>query len=253
MKIKNQKLKVKSNCKNVDWVFHLAAYTKKQRAREEPLLFHQVNVDGTISVLEAARQAGVKRFVFTGTASCYGIPDANPVSEQAEMKLHEPYALTKYLAERYVLHWGQVYRLPVVILRLFNVYGPSLRGMTGYGPTLSLFLSQKAAGKPCAITGDGRQARDFTYVSDIVETLMAAAASGITNEILNIATGKATSINRLIDLIAAKKTYIPSSGPEPDCLVADITKAKRLLGWKPKATIEEGIRRVLGSMKEQLI
>ena len=149
--------KIKPLFKDVDWVFHLAALADIVPSMQRPMDYHRANVDGTISVLEAARYAQVKRFIYTASSSCYGIPNAYPTSEKANIRPQYPYALTKYIGEQYALHWGQVYKLPVISLRLFNVYGPRSRTSGTYGAVFGVFLAQKLAGKPYTVVGNGKQ------------------------------------------------------------------------------------------------
>ena len=141
--------------------------------------YFRSNVDGTFAVLEAARAHGVQRFVYVASSSCYGIPDVYPTPETAPARPQYPYALTKYLGEQYVLHWAQVYKLPAVSLRFFNVYGPRSRTSGTYGAVFGVFLAQMLAGKPLTVVGDGSQTRDFTFVSDVVDALIAAAESDV--------------------------------------------------------------------------
>lgn len=232
---------------NIDWVFHLASYSKKGNEAEMGKL-HKINVDGTVNMLEQARKAAIKKFIFTSTASVYGKTDKNPVNENTKLKLDDSYAFSKHLGELYTLHWGKVYKLRVVILRLFNVYGPKIRPFGGFGTTLSIFLSQKKENRPYQVRGDGYQKRDFTFVADVVDALIVAARSKITNEIINIATGVGYSLNTLLDLLGGEKHYLAKLNNEPDSLVADIKKAKKLLSWQPKITLSDGIAKVLQSM-----
>lgn len=225
--------------KHIDWFFHLVA-TKKDNP--DPVENHRVNVDSTVYFLEAARRNKVKKFIFLGAAACYGIPDKNPVTETSPLQLNTPYALTKYAAEKYVLHWGKVYKLPVIILRLFNTYGPKIRTDGGWGPTLSIFMSQKLAGKPFSVMGTGEQLRDFTYISDVVDVLLAAVQSEVTEEIINIGSGKPTNVKMMLDYIGGEKKYLPVLPSEPEHLYPDITKARKLLGWQAKISLEEGIK-----------
>ncbi len=230
---------------DVDWVFHLAALADIVPSIKQPMDYHRANVDGTVNVLEAARLAGVKRFIYTASSSCYGIPDIIPTPETADIKPEYPYALTKYLAERYVLHWGKVYKLPVLSLRLFNAYGLRSRTTGAYGAVLGVFLAQKLHNKPFTVIGDGTQARDFTFVTDVVNALVTAAESDITNEVLNTGSGNTHTVNRLAELLGGDVVYIPKRPREPDCTYADISKIRKMLGWEPKVSFEEGIKIVL--------
>lgn len=229
----------------VDWVFHLAAMADIVPSIVNPLVYHRANVDGTVNVLEAARRAGVQRFIYAASSSCYGIPDIYPTPETAPIRPMYPYALTKYLGEQYVLHWHRTYGLPALSLRLFNVYGPRHRTNGTYGAVFGVFLAQKLAGKPLTVVGDGTQTRDFTFVTDVVDALVAAAASDVSGEIMNVGSDTTISVNRLAELIGNEVIHIPKRPGEPDCTYADIAKIKRLLGWRPKVPFEQGVDLVL--------
>lgn len=231
--------------KNKDWVFHLAALADIVPSMVHPLDYHRANVDGTVAVLEASRKHGIKRFLYAASSSCYGIPDTYPTPETAEIRPQYPYALTKYIGERYVLHWGQVYKLPVVSMRFFNVYGPRSRTSGTYGAVFGTFLAQKLAGKPFTVVGDGKQTRDFTFVTDIVSALITAAKSDVTNEVFNAGSGNTYSVNRLVELLGGEVVHIPKRPGEPDCTLADISKIKKLLCWSPKVSFEEGVKILL--------
>jgi UDP-glucose 4-epimerase len=231
--------------RNVDWIFHFAGKSNIVPSIEHPLDYHDVNVTGTINLLEMARKYYVKKFVYAASSSCYGIPNVYPTLESAEIKPEYPYALTKYLGEQYVMHWGKVYKLPVISLRLFNVYGPRVRTYGTYGPVISIFAAQKLANKPFTVVGDGTQTRDFTFVTDIVNAFITAAKSNITQEVFNVGSGGTYSINRMVELLGGPVIYIPKRPGEPDCTYADISKIQKILKWKPKISFEEGIRIVL--------
>ncbi len=235
--------------KDIDWVFHLAALADIVPSITEPIKYHRSNVDGTLSVLEAARRAGVKRFVYAASSSCYGLPDIFPTPETADIRPEYPYALTKYLAELYVLKWARIYKLPSVSLRLFNVYGPRSRTSGTYGAVFGIFLAQKIAGRPFTVVGDGTQTRDFTYVSDIVRAFIMAAESNFTGEVFNVGSGKTYSINYLVELLKGEKIFIPKRPGEPDCTHADISKIKRMLGWEPEVSFEEGVKILLENIE----
>lgn len=229
----------------IDWVFHLAAIADIVPSIERPLDFHHSNVDGTIAVLEGARLAKVKRFVYAASSSCYGIPDHYPTPETAPIKPEYPYALTKYLGECYVMHWHKVYKLPCISLRLLNAYGPRSRTTGAYGAVFGVFLAQKLANKPFTIVGDGMQTRDFTFVSDIVSAFVSAAQSDIEGEIFNVGSGGTYSVNNLVGLLGGEKVYIPKRPGEPDCTYGDISKIKQTLNWQPLVKFEEGVKIML--------
>jgi len=225
----------------VDWVFHLAALADIVPSIQNPALYHRANVDGTVNILEAARQSQVKRFIYVASSSCYGIPDIYPTPETADIRPQYPYALTKYVGEQCTLHWGKVYRLPVLSLRLFNVYGPRSRTSGAYGAVFGVFLAQKTHNKPFTVVGDGTQTRDFTFVSDVIEALIMAAKSSVENEVMNVGSGHTYSVNRLVELLKGDIVYIPKRPSEPDCTHADITKIMKLTGWQPRITLEKGV------------
>lgn len=241
--------KIKDYFKGVDWVFHLAALADIVPSIQNPLKYHKFNVEGTVSVLEAARRAGVKRFVYAASSSCYGIPEIYPMPETAEIRPQYPYALTKYIGEQYVLHWGKVYKLPVISLRLFNVYGLRSRTTGAYGAVFGVFLAQKLAGKPFTVVGDGTQTRDFTFVTDVVEAFILAAKSKLRNEVFNVGSGNHYSVNKLIELLGGGRVvHLPKRPGEPDCTFADISKIVRRLGWKPKVSFEKGVKFMLDNI-----
>ncbi len=234
--------------RGVEWVLHLAALADIVPSIQNPTGYHRANVDGTAAVLEAARAAGVKRFVYAASSSCYGIPDVYPTPETAPARPQYPYALTKWVGERYVLHWQQVYGLPAVSLRFFNVYGPRSRTSGTYGAVFGVFLRQKLAGEPFTIVGDGEQKRDFTYVTDVAAAVVAAAESDVVGEVLNVGSGGCYSVNRLAELLGGEKIHIPKRPGEPDCTLADITKIQSRLNWRPRVSLETGVRNLLANI-----
>ena len=227
--------------RGIDWVFHIAGLADVVPSIEQPLDYHRANVQGTVSVLEAARKHRVARFLYAASSSCYGVPNDYPTGEEAVLQPQHPYALTKALGESLILHWGKVYRLPVISLRLFNVYGPRSRTSGAYGAVLGVFLSQLIHNHPLTIVGDGTQKRDFVFVADVAKAFLLAAKSRLAGEVFNVGSGNPVSINRLAELLRREKIYLPKRPGEPDITHADIQKIKNQLGWEPRVSIEEGV------------
>ena len=235
--------------KGVNWVFHLAALADIVPSIENPLIYHHSNVTSTIAALEASRAAGVDKFVYAASSSCYGIPEIFPTPEHSPIKPMYPYALTKYLGEQYVKHWNQTYNIPTISMRLFNVYGPRSKKAGNYGAVMGIFLAQLLAEQPLTIVGDGTQTRDFVYVSDVADAFVRAANADISGEVYNVGSGKTYSVNLLVKLLGGKSINIPKRPGEPDCTFADISKIIQDLGWKPKVTLEEGIKIMLNDIE----
>jgi UDP-glucose 4-epimerase len=230
---------------NTDIVFHLAALADIVPSITAPFEYLDVNVMGTTKVLEYARNADVKRFIYVASSSCYGIPETFPTPETTPIDAKYPYALSKYLGEQIFFHWLGLYGLSGISLRLFNVYGPRARTSGNYGAVLGVFLGQKKSGLPLTIVGDGSQVRDFTYVLDVVEALILAGTSSDSGMAINIGTSSPVSVNRLADLIGGDKVHIPKRPGEPDQTNADISLARHTLNWSPRVSIEEGVAKIL--------
>jgi UDP-glucose 4-epimerase len=230
-------------------VFHLAALADIVPSVQTPERYFDANVNGSYAVAEAARHNGVGRLIYAASSSCYGIPDTYPTPEGAAINPRYPYALTKSLGEQIILHWGQLYGVPVTSLRLFNVYGPRARTSGTYGAVFGVFLAQKLAGKPLTIVGDGTQTRDFTYVSDVVRAFLTAAERGRDGAIYNVGSGRTVSVNRLVELIGADQiVHIPKRPGEPDCTFADTARIAAELGWTAQVSIEAGVAELLANL-----
>jgi UDP-glucose 4-epimerase len=242
--------RIKPHFKEAEVVFHLAALADIVPSIVNPLGYYRSNVSGTVCVAEACRLSGVKRLLFAASSSCYGIPDIYPTPESAQIRPQYPYALTKYLGEQIVLHWGKIYKLPVVSLRLFNVYGPRSRTSGTYGAVFGVFLAQKLHGKPFTVVGDGTQTRDFVFVTDVAEAFFMAAGSSLDQEIVNVGSGNTYSVNRLVELLGGEVVHIPKRPGEPDCTFADINKIRKLLGWQPRVSFEEGVKKILENIND---
>ncbi len=176
-------------------VLHLAARADVVPSIVEPDDYFTTNLDGTFNLLQAAKKHGTKRFLYVASSTCYGIPQVYPTPEDAPIRPQYPYALTKYMGEEHVMHWGRVYQLLVLLLRFFNVYGPRARTSGTYGAVFGVFLAQMLADKPLTIVGDGNQTRDFTFVSDAVDALVSSAASQLSGQIFNVGSGRPVSVN----------------------------------------------------------
>jgi len=236
---------------DVDYVFHYAALADIVPSINNPIKYHKANVDGTINILEAARKSkNLKKFIYAASSSCYGIPNIYPTPESSPIAPEYPYAHTKTVGEQYVMHWGQLYNMPVVSMRFFNVYGIRHRTSGTYGAVFGVFLAQILNNKPLTIVGDGKQTRDFTYVTDVVDACYIASQSDITQEIFNVGSDNTYSINYLVELLGGEKQYIPKRPGEPDCTYADISKIKNMLGWKPKVSFEDGVKIMLNNIEQ---
>ena len=233
---------------NARYVFHFAGIGDIVPSIEQPTEYLDVNVQGTVSVLECARAANVEKFVYAASSSCYGLA-ATPTVESHPISPEYPYALSKYLGEVTAFHWHKVYRLPVNSICIFNAYGPRVRTTGVYGAVFGVFFRQKLAGKPYTVVGDGTQTRDFIYVTDVAEAFLAAAESPITGERFNVGAGNPQSINRLVDILGGDVVHIPKRPGEPDCTWANIEKAIRRLNWRPTIDFAEGVRRMLADIE----
>ncbi len=225
-----------------DAVFHLAALPRVQPSIADPRTTHDTNVTGTLNVLVAARDAKVKRVVYSASSSAYGNQDTMPLRESMEARPLSPYGLQKYIGELYCRLFHEIYGLPTVSLRYFNVYGPGAATEGAYALVIGKFLEQRKNGTPLTIVPDGTQSRDFTHVSDVVRAnLMAAESPNVgTGEVINIGGGRNRTVLEVAALIGGPTVFIAPQ-LEPKHTLADITKAKELLGWSPTVPFEDGI------------
>jgi UDP-glucose 4-epimerase len=238
-----------SEFENIDAVFHYAALADIVPSIEQPLLYHNSNVNGTINVLESCRKHKVKRIIYAASSSCYGIPDNYPTKETDEIRSQYPYAVTKNLGEQYCLYWAKIYKMNITSMRFFNVYGTRSRTNGTYGAVFGVFLAQKINGKPFTVVGDGKQTRDFTYVTDIVDACyLASLNETISGEIFNVGSGNTYSINKLCELLGGEIVYIPKRPGEPDCTFADTSKINSILNWKAQVSLEEGVKNMIDNI-----
>jgi UDP-glucose 4-epimerase len=231
--------------RGAQYVFHFAGVGDIVPSIDRPIDYMSTNVLGTVHVLEAARAAGSKKLVYAASSSCYGLAEELPTTEGAPIRPQYPYALSKYQGEQAVLHWGEIYRLPVNVIRIFNAYGTRSRTTGAYGAVFGVLLAQKLAGKPLTIVGDGSQTRDFLYVTDVARAFYAAAVTDRVQRIYNLGAGKPQSVRRLAGLIGNQYIQIPKRPGEPDCTWADITRIRTELGWTPLIPFEDGVKTMI--------
>ena len=228
--------------KDAKFVFHEAAIPRVPYSIEHPAESNTANIDGTLSVLIAAKDAKVGRVIYAASSSAYGNQERMPLVETMPAAPIHPYGLQKYVGELYAKIFSDIYGLPTVSLRYFNVYGPGLDPNGPYALVIGKFLLQKKNGEPLTIVGDGTQTRDFTHVEDIVRANLLAAKSEKVGkgEVINIGSGHNVSVNALADLFGGERTMLPARAEAHDTL-ADSTRAKELLGWEPRVMFEDGI------------
>ena len=231
-------------------VFHLGALGSVPRSVQDPLTSSAVNVEGTLNVLLAARDEGVRRVVFSSSTSVYGSSRERPTSEGSPLDPISPYGVAKLAAERYCIAFSRVYEsFESVVLRYFNVFGPRQSPLSQYAAVVPLFITAIAGGEPVTIHGDGEQSRDFTYVDNIVEaTIAAAGAAGASGRVFNVAGGSPASINRVADTIGTilgrpvEKLFGPSRPGDIRDSWADLSAAREILDYAPAVSLEEGLR-----------
>jgi len=231
--------------KDAEFVFHLAALPRVQFSLDHPKEAHDANVNGMLQVLLSAKEAGVKRVVFSSSSSIYGDQPVLPLVETMPPAPKSPYAMHKLIGEQYMRLWSEVFGVSTVSLRYFNVYGSGQDPDGPYALVVGKFLKMRMQGQPLTITGDGKQTRDFTHVSDVVRAISLAATSKKVGkgEVINIAAGKQQSVNHVAEIVGGPNVYIPAR-LEPRFLQADIKKAKKLLGWKPEVKFDDGMRQL---------
>ena len=228
-------------------VFLTAALARVPRSIEDPIGTHAVNVTGSLRVLKAAVDAGVRRVVYSSSSSVYGDQPTLPLTEDMPPAPLNPYACQKYMGEIYARNFSRIYGLETVCLRYFNVYGPRQVTEGAYRLVISIFMDQRARGEPMTIHGDGEQTRDFTWVGDVVRANILAAESERVGEgePINVGAGAEVSIKRVAELIGGAVVHVPPRGFDERFKRAGIDRARQLLGWEPRVQIEEGIRRIM--------
>jgi len=226
----------------VDVIVHLAALPRVQFSIEHPFEAQHANVDGTLSVLEAARRAKVKRVVYAASSSAYGDQEVLPLKETLPAQPKSPYGLHKYVGEMMMKLWHDLHGLETVSLRFFNVYGPHLDPDGAYALVIGKFLKLRQEGKPMTITGDGEQTRDFTHVRDTVDAIFRACENSVVGnaEVFNVGAGRNISINRVAEIIGGPVEHVDPR-IEPKHTLADTAYIHTMLGWEPTMTLEAGI------------
>lgn len=241
---------VQAACRGMDYVIHLAARTSVPKSVVDPLETNRVNIDGTLNVLVAARDAKVRRFVYAASSSAYGETPTLPKIESMPPEPISPYGVTKYVGELYAQVFGRVYGLENASVRYFNVFGPRQDPTSQYSGVLSRFMLAVIEGQPPVVYGDGEQSRDFTYIDNVVdETLRACEASGASGKVFNGGTGVRITLNevlKLLEKITGRKVqakYEPPRAGDIRDSQADISLARKVLGYEPRVLFEEGLKR----------
>jgi nucleoside-diphosphate-sugar epimerase len=249
--------RVHNAVRSMEIVYHLGALGSVPRSVQDPLTSSAVNIEGTLNVLLAARDEGVRRVVFSSSTSVYGSSPELPTREDNPPDPISPYGVAKLAAERYCVSFSRVYEsFETVVLRYFNVFGPRQSPFSQYSAAVPLFITAIDAGRPVDVYGDGEQSRDFTYVGNVVDaTLSAGEAPGASGEIFNVAAGAPVSVNRMADTIGeilgkpVEKRYLPPRAADIRNSWADLTKSERLLGYRPEVAFEEGLRRTIDFLR----
>jgi nucleoside-diphosphate-sugar epimerase len=230
----------------VDCVFHVAALPRIPLSIAKPVETHMTNVVGTLNVLIAARDAKVRRLIYSGSSSVYGDQTAMPLVETMAPNPLNPYALQKYVGEQYTRMFHRLFAMETFTLRYFNVYGPRMASEGAYVTVISAFMAARRRGEPMQIHGDGEQTRDFTHVSDVVAAnILAMDAPTPDGRAINVGAGRNVSINRIADLIGGRRIRIEGRKGDMRNTLADTSEAVRLLGWRPRVTVEEGVKRLI--------
>jgi len=242
---------IRKALKKVDVVLHQAAVPSVQRSVENPIFVNDSNINGTLNLLVAAKEKGVKKVVYASSSSIYGVDERLPKREDMPVDPISPYALSKYTGERYCRIFSEIYDLPTICLRYFNVFGPYQDPNSEYSAAIPKFINLMLENEQPIIFGDGKQSRDFTYVENVVEANILAANSDVMGEVINIACGERVSINEVVQILSTilnqdiKPVYKETRVGEVKHSLADINKAKNKIGYEPKFGFAEGLRKTV--------
>ena len=245
------KLNKKQIPKNIYYIFHFAGIGSIVPSIENPLKYFQNNAVKTIEFLELLRNNNIdlKKLVYAASSSCYGL-FSKKTNENTKISIQHPYAYSKYIGEQSCLLWSKIYNLPIVSIRIFNAYGVRFKTTGAYGSVIGVFLRQKLSNYPLTICGDGKQKRDYIYVSDVVEAFYAAAESKYINRVYNLGYGRPNSIKKMSKLISNDFQKIPYRKGEPFATHADISRIKKDLKWKPEVSFKSGMKIIMKNINE---
>jgi nucleoside-diphosphate-sugar epimerase len=248
---------IKTATREVDLVFHLAAFVSVPQSMVEPETCFAVNVTGTVSLLEAARLAGVRKVILSSSTAVYGNPDQFPTNEEMPPQPLSPYALSKQVNELYARLYTRTFNLPVIALRYFNVYGPRQRPDSEYAAAISIFTRRLVSNEPITIYGDGRQSRDFIFVKDVVRANLRAAESDAAGEVFNICTGHETTLLDLLEElseVSPGQPVVHFAAPRPGDVyrsLGDPEKAAAILGFHAETSLADGLAQTVEWMKRK--
>ena len=232
---------IKKITNKIDFIFHFAGAGSIVPSITNPKKYIQINVLGTLNVLESTKNFKYKKFIYAASSSCYGMAKT-PTNESHKISTIYPYSLSKFMGEQLCIHWNKVYKLPICSIRIFNAYGNRISFDGGYGAMFPVFMKQVLNNKPLTIVGDGKQKRDFIHVTDLVKAFYSVAKSRRHGEIYNVGTGKPTSVIEIAKILSKKIGFIPKRPGEPDITHANINKIKKHTSWRPRITMDIGIK-----------
>lgn len=247
--IKNLRKKLK-NYNNIDVIYHFAGLGDIVPSINNPEIYFETNVNGTLQVLEFMKEKKIRKLCYAASSSCYGLTKTYPTQEDTACIPAYPYAFTKYIGEKLCMHWKNIYNLNITSLRIFNAYGRRARTTGAYGAVFGVFFKQKLSNIPLTVVGNGRQKRDFIHVLDVVEAFYKASIKKTKSDIFNVGTGSPVSINYLVKMLSEKKVYIPKRPGEPDHTWADSSRLRSETGWYPKIKFEDGVKEMIQNIYE---